>query len=80
MKKSTAPGRGARAWALGLLLVVYTSNFIDRSLLGVLGQPIKADLRLADWQLSRAHITEALQNWARSRTKMFAAANEAAKR
>lgn len=46
-----AVGRGRRAYALGLLVVVYTWNFIDRSLLGALGQPIKADLKLQDWQL-----------------------------
>ena len=46
-----AANRGRRLWALGFLLVVYTSNFIDRSLMGVLGQPIKTELRLQDWQL-----------------------------
>lgn len=46
-----AISRGRRAYALGLLTLVYTWNFVDRSLLGNLAQPIKADLRLHDWQL-----------------------------
>lgn len=43
--------RAHRAYVLTVMVLVYTSNFIDRSLLGVLGQPIKADLKLQDWQL-----------------------------
>lgn len=38
-------------WVLALLLVVYASNFIDRTILSVLAQPIKEELHLADWQL-----------------------------
>ena len=49
---ATAPvSRGRRTYVLVVMVLVYTSNFIDRSLLGVLGQPIKADLKLQDWQL-----------------------------
>lgn len=40
-----------RAWLLTVLVLAYTSNFVDRSIVGVLGEAIKADLRLADWQL-----------------------------
>lgn len=41
-----------RAWyALGLLFVVYVFNFIDRSILGMLNQPIKEDLGLSDTQM-----------------------------
>lgn len=43
--------RRYRMWVLTLLLVVYASNFIDRTILSVLAQPIKEELRLADWQL-----------------------------
>ena len=43
--------RAHRIYILTVMVVIYTSNFIDRSLLGVLGQPIKADLKLQDWQL-----------------------------
>jgi predicted MFS family arabinose efflux permease len=39
------------AWALTLLFLVYTSNFIDRTILSVLQQPIKEDLKLTDSQL-----------------------------
>ncbi len=42
---------GARGWTLFLLLLVYTSNFIDRTILNILGQPIKVDLKLTDLQL-----------------------------
>ncbi|HTK35102.1 MAG TPA: MFS transporter [Caulobacteraceae bacterium] len=44
-------GRGYRAYVMGVLVLMYTCNFVDRSLLGVLGQAIKADLTLQDWQL-----------------------------
>jgi predicted MFS family arabinose efflux permease len=41
-----------RSWyALGLLFVVYVFNFIDRSILGILNQPIKEDLGLSDTQM-----------------------------
>jgi len=38
-------------YALGLLLLVYAVNFIDRIILGILVPPIKADLHLTDTQL-----------------------------
>ncbi|WP_156444612.1 MFS transporter, partial [Sphingomonas sp. CCH20-B6] len=34
-----------------MLLLVYTFNFLDRQILGILAQPIKADLGLSDTQL-----------------------------
>ena len=37
-----------RAYALGLLVVVYIFNFIDRSILGILVEPIKQDLQVSD--------------------------------
>lgn len=40
-----------RAYALGMLVVVYTFNFIDRVLLGVIQEAIKRDLRIDDFQL-----------------------------
>jgi MFS family permease len=43
---------GYRAWALFILVVVYTFNFIDRQIVGILAVPIKADLALTDTQLS----------------------------
>jgi predicted MFS family arabinose efflux permease len=40
-----------RAYALFILVVVYTFNFIDRQIVGILAVPIKADLGLTDTQL-----------------------------
>ncbi len=59
MSDSTArqPGPGAQpvsaaGWvALGVLLLVYTINFMDRQLFAVLQEQIRADLGLEDWQL-----------------------------
>ncbi len=36
---------------LGILVFVYTLNFVDRVVLGVLVPPIKAELHLTDTQL-----------------------------
>lgn len=41
-----------RAYALFILVVVYTFNFIDRQIVGVLAVPIKSDLGLSDTELS----------------------------
>ena len=41
----------ARYYALTLLTIVYTFNFIDRQLLAILQESIKADLLLSDRQL-----------------------------
>jgi len=38
-------------YALALLFVVYVLNFIDRSILNILAQPIKEDLGLLDWHI-----------------------------
>lgn len=43
--------RATRASVLGMLLLVYTFNFIDRQIVGILAVPIKADLGLTDTQL-----------------------------
>jgi len=40
-----------RALTLFLLVLVYTFNFIDRQIVGILAVPIKADLGLSDTQL-----------------------------
>jgi MFS family permease len=42
---------GPRRYALGLLLVIYVLNFLDRQVVNILAEPIKNDLGLADWQL-----------------------------
>ena len=54
--KLTAPPAtkvgGAYAWyALGVMVVVYVLNFIDRQILSILAEDIKADLSLNDTQL-----------------------------
>jgi predicted MFS family arabinose efflux permease len=36
---------------LGLLVLVYTFNFIDRTIIATLGQAIKVDLKITDAQL-----------------------------
>ncbi len=40
-----------RAYVMFILVVVYTFNFIDRQIVGILAVPIKADLALSDTQL-----------------------------
>lgn len=48
----TAPLSPARArLALGLLTLTYVVNFVDRQLIGIVGQPMKAELGLSDRQL-----------------------------
>lgn len=47
--KNTSPAY--RAWVLFILVVVYTFNFIDRQIVGILAIPIKAELGLTDTQL-----------------------------
>lgn len=42
---------GYRRYVLGILVVVYVFNFIDRQILSILLQPIKLDLGLSDTQL-----------------------------
>jgi predicted MFS family arabinose efflux permease len=37
-----------RCWPIALLTLVYVLNFIDRQLVGILAQPIKAELALSD--------------------------------
>ncbi|KKW91467.1 spinster family MFS transporter [Sphingobium chungbukense] len=43
--------KGYRALVLAMLLLVYTFNFLDRQILGILAGPIKAELGLSDTQL-----------------------------
>jgi MFS family permease len=40
-----------RSYVLGVLVVVYTFNFIDRQILSILLEPIKVDLGLSDTEL-----------------------------
>lgn len=43
--------RGYRTFVLLMLILVYTFNFIDRQIVGILAGPIKAELGLSDTQL-----------------------------
>jgi MFS transporter, Spinster family, sphingosine-1-phosphate transporter len=49
MPRQTVPLRPS--FVLAMLLVVYTFNFIDRQIFGILATPIKAELNLSDTQL-----------------------------
>jgi len=62
MPPSTAPTHGPgsptpqfspayRTTVLWLLVVAYTFNFIDRTIISTIGQAIKVDLQLSDQQL-----------------------------
>lgn len=42
---------GYRSYAMGLLLVIYVMNFVDRQVVNILAEPIKRELGLLDWQL-----------------------------
>lgn len=42
---------GYRRYALWVLLVIYTLNFLDRQVVNILAEPIKQELGLSDWQL-----------------------------
>ncbi|MYB38514.1 MAG: MFS transporter [Gammaproteobacteria bacterium] len=48
---SAAISAPRRAAALGTLTLLYFFNFVDRQIIAILVEPIKADLGLADWQL-----------------------------
>jgi predicted MFS family arabinose efflux permease len=48
---SRETGAGRRLWVLFVLILVYTFNFIDRQIVGILAPAIKADLALTDAQL-----------------------------
>jgi MFS family permease len=49
--QKSAFSEGYTRWALILLMFIYTSNFIDRTILATLGQAIKLDLKLTDAEL-----------------------------
>lgn len=40
-----------RRYAIGLLLAIYTLNFLDRQIVSILAEPIKQELKLSDGQL-----------------------------
>ncbi len=48
MQESPAPDHSTRRYVLGVLVVVYTFNFIDRQILAILFEDIKRELQLSD--------------------------------
>lgn len=48
--ETTTPIKG-RGLMMAMLVVAYTLNFIDRQIIGILAEPIKADLGLSDGEL-----------------------------
>jgi MFS family permease len=51
---ATAPvadSAATRSWVLAMLVLVYTFNFLDRQIIGILSIPIQAELGLTDTQL-----------------------------
>lgn len=40
-----------RAYVLGILLLVYVFNFIDRTIINILTEPIKDTFKVEDWQM-----------------------------
>ncbi|HVK84165.1 MAG TPA: MFS transporter [Kofleriaceae bacterium] len=46
-----APTRAYRYYVLAILVLVYTLNFLDRQILGILAAPIKKELSLTDSEL-----------------------------
>lgn len=40
-----------RGYAMGLLLLIYVMNFVDRQVVNILAEPIKRELNLLDWQV-----------------------------
>ena len=51
LKNSPYQRASYRWYALGLLTLVYTFNFVDRQILVILQEQIRAELGLMDWQL-----------------------------
>lgn len=50
-EKSAAPGTGYSRYVLGVLVVVYVLNFLDRQIISILAEEIKADLGVDDSQI-----------------------------
>ena len=47
---SSRPRSAYRFYVLGVLIVVYALNFIDRQIIGILAAPLKAEFNLSDTQ------------------------------
>ena len=59
MNNKTYPEVGGKSAkkALVLLVIVYVFNFVDRQILSVLAEDIKADLSISDSAVSYTHLT-----------------------
>jgi predicted MFS family arabinose efflux permease len=55
--QSTIISRSSARYALTILTIVYTFNFIDRQILAILLPAIKAEFQVADWVLGMLHGT-----------------------
>ncbi len=42
---------GYRRWAVSLMLALFALSFLDRQIINILAEPIRHELRLADWQI-----------------------------
>src|SRR3546814_2802070 len=76
--KSTELSRPRRRYALTVLFLLYTLNFLDRQIVNILAEPIKRDLNLTDWQLgsrSEEHTSE-LQSLMRISYAVFCLKNK----
>ncbi|MEM1246976.1 MAG: MFS transporter [Acidobacteriota bacterium] len=51
MEEPKAPGKGYANYVLAVLVIVYVFNFIDRQILSILAEDVKADLGLDDAQI-----------------------------
>ncbi len=49
-KPAPRVSRGYRVWFLALLVAIYACSFIDRVIVSIVGQSIKLDLKLSDFQ------------------------------
>ncbi len=50
-RSGAAAASSSRSYVLGILVVVYVFNFVDRQILSILLEPIKLDLELSDTEL-----------------------------
>ena len=78
--KASSPAGGYRLYVLAVLILVYTFNFLDRQILGILKDPIQDELGLTDedtlpsWNILRecgnqssASVLFVLDEWLRTR-------------
>ncbi len=52
MHTTLAPPLGRAWWTVALLSILYVVSYVDRLVLGLLVEPIKADLAISDTQMA----------------------------